>query len=327
MPDVDQIMVAEGDELSPGTEEVKYESVSGGGGGGYDPDSLPDSTTDTGDNDLFITKESGGWVKKSALRIWNYIKSKLGIASSGNTFLRKDGAWATPENTTYNVVSTSENGLAPKVTDTSGYLKGDGTWSVPSGGETYTDFTYNKHGLVPSPGGSAKNTNHYLFDDGTWGWVENQTVDFTTGDSTDSAATSWTSVSKVTSGSSLGTLMNRISSMMKNTRYLKTYGTPTALYTGNTTGITANQQFALSEAYTNYRYIAFVAGTSNNTFVHMVPVSIFTSITSDRTYGYIIFVWTGDWMDIKRYSGYTKLYCPRISTSGAIILTHIYGIR
>lgn len=35
-------------------------------------------------------------------------------------------------NTTYNVVSTSANGLAPKITDTLKYLKGDGTWALPS---------------------------------------------------------------------------------------------------------------------------------------------------------------------------------------------------
>lgn len=33
--------------------------------------------------------------------------------------------------TTYGVVSTSANGLAPKVTDTSKFLKGDGTWATP----------------------------------------------------------------------------------------------------------------------------------------------------------------------------------------------------
>lgn len=37
----------------------------------------------------------------------------------------------------YGVVSSSSNGLAPKVTNTSGYLKGDGTWSVPTN-TTYT---------------------------------------------------------------------------------------------------------------------------------------------------------------------------------------------
>lgn len=35
-------------------------------------------------------------------------------------------------NTTYSVVSTSANGLAPKVTDTSKFLKGDGTWAAPT---------------------------------------------------------------------------------------------------------------------------------------------------------------------------------------------------
>ena len=39
-------------------------------------------------------------------------------------------------NTTYGVVSTSANGLAPKVTDTSKYLKGDGTWDTPTNTDT-----------------------------------------------------------------------------------------------------------------------------------------------------------------------------------------------
>ena len=36
------------------------------------------------------------------------------------------------KDTTYGVVSTSANGLAPKVTDTSKFLKGDGTWATPT---------------------------------------------------------------------------------------------------------------------------------------------------------------------------------------------------
>lgn len=51
-------------------------------------------------------------------------------------FLKGDGTWATPTNTTYGVVSTSANGLAPKVTDTSKYLKGDGTWATPTNTDT-----------------------------------------------------------------------------------------------------------------------------------------------------------------------------------------------
>ena len=42
--------------------------------------------------------------------------------------------------TTYAVVSTTANGLAPKVTSTSGFLKGDGTWATPAN-TTYSDMT------------------------------------------------------------------------------------------------------------------------------------------------------------------------------------------
>ena len=44
------------------------------------------------------------------------------------------GAWTTRvfTDTTYSVVSSSANGLAPKVTDTSKFLKGDGTWATPT---------------------------------------------------------------------------------------------------------------------------------------------------------------------------------------------------
>ena len=46
------------------------------------------------------------------------------------------------KDTTYGVVSTSANGLAPKVTDTSKFLKGDGTWATP------TDTNYYATGLT-----------------------------------------------------------------------------------------------------------------------------------------------------------------------------------
>ena len=50
---------------------------------------------------------------------------------------------------------------------------------------------------------------------------KNDTVTFTTADvSSDSSATSWTTVSQLTSGLSHATLLNRISAMMKNVRYL-----------------------------------------------------------------------------------------------------------
>ena len=49
-------------------------------GTAVDLDGLTASTTDPTDDDLFVTKENGGsWVKKSLLKLYNYIKDKLGI--------------------------------------------------------------------------------------------------------------------------------------------------------------------------------------------------------------------------------------------------------
>lgn len=50
-------------------------------------------------------------------------------------------------NTTYAVVSTTANGLAPKVTDTTKYLRGDGTWATPTN-TTYNAATQSAAGLM-----------------------------------------------------------------------------------------------------------------------------------------------------------------------------------
>lgn len=59
------------------------------------------------------------------------------IKGSGATSVTTDAngvitITSTDNNTTYGVVSTTANGLAPKVTDTSKFLKGDGTWATPT---------------------------------------------------------------------------------------------------------------------------------------------------------------------------------------------------
>lgn len=36
-------------------------------------------------------------------------------------------------------VSTSKNGLAPKVTNINGFLKGDGTWAIPQATLTWNE--------------------------------------------------------------------------------------------------------------------------------------------------------------------------------------------
>ncbi len=52
------------------------------------------------------------------------------------SFLRGDGAWVVPTNTTYATVSTSNAGLAPALPSASGdrsikFLRADGTWQIP----------------------------------------------------------------------------------------------------------------------------------------------------------------------------------------------------
>ena len=68
--------------------------------GGIDLDEFETSTTAVDDADMFVTKEnsSGTWYRKAFSKLWDYIKNKIGIASSGSTYLKKDGTWGTPDN-------------------------------------------------------------------------------------------------------------------------------------------------------------------------------------------------------------------------------------
>ena len=94
-------------------------------------------------------------------------------------YLRGDGTWATPTNTTYtNMVAATadaagKSGLvpAPDAGAQGKYLRGDGTWQTP------TNTTYNVFkgattsaaggtGLVPAP--AVANVSQFLRGDGTW---------------------------------------------------------------------------------------------------------------------------------------------------------------
>ena len=103
-------------------------------------------------------------------------------------YLRGDGTWQTPPNTTYNNMSgatgsaAGKSGLvpAPAAGANTKYLRGDGTWQTPPDtNTTYGSMTgatasaAGKSGLVPVPvaGAQAK----YLRGDGTWQTPPNTT--------------------------------------------------------------------------------------------------------------------------------------------------------
>lgn len=95
------------------------------------------------------------------LYYWNKAKEKFnkgitGLSAKGTTitYTKGDGSTGTinTQDTTYGVVSKSENGLAPKLPDettTTKFLRQDGSWAVPpDSNTTYSDATQSTHGLM-----------------------------------------------------------------------------------------------------------------------------------------------------------------------------------
>ena len=113
----------------------------------------PDATNDK--VTIGITKDNVvsalGYTPSASDTTYNVVSTgSNGLApkvTNTSGFLRGDGTWATPTNTTYGTVSTSANGLAPKVTSTGAYLRGDGTWATPTN-TTYAAATTAALGLV-----------------------------------------------------------------------------------------------------------------------------------------------------------------------------------
>lgn len=103
------------------------------------------------------------------------------LNGSTSNFLRGDGTWATPPNTTYSAMkgatasTAGSAGLvpAPSAGAATRYLRSDGTWTTPP--DTNTTYSAMKGatssaagtaGLVPAPAAGA--ATRYLRSDGTW---------------------------------------------------------------------------------------------------------------------------------------------------------------
>ncbi|MBO5604919.1 MAG: hypothetical protein J5915_06000 [Acidaminococcaceae bacterium] len=110
-----------------------------------------------------------------------------GTTAGTTKYLREDGTWQVPPNTTYSAFvksgSTAAAGLVPKPSTTAGttkYLREDGTWQTPpDNNTTYSNMTAatadaaGKAGLVPAP--AAGNQGKFLRGDGTWQTPANTT--------------------------------------------------------------------------------------------------------------------------------------------------------
>lgn len=136
-------------------------------------------------------------------------------------------------NTTYSVVSTSANGLAPKVTDTSKFLKGDGTWAAPTdntklplAGGTMTG-TINSQSIVP------KTDETYYLGDNSHQYRACYSQDFIAGRS------------YYTDG--LVSFANATNGYLTGLRSITTSGSNKLLYLPNENGILATQAWATQE--------------------------------------------------------------------------------
>ena len=93
--------------------------------------------------------------------------------SNTDKFLKGDGSWAKPQDTTYSTFDTTTDGLVPKSgSNTDKFLKGDGSWAKPQD-TTYSTFDTTTDGLVPK---SGSNTSKYLRGDKTWATPANDKV-------------------------------------------------------------------------------------------------------------------------------------------------------
>ena len=93
-------------------------------------------------------------------------------------FLRQDGSWVAPSNTTYSDMTGASSSAAgthglvpaPAAGKQGQYLRGDGTWNTPTN-TTYSNFVKSGStaaaGLVPAPSTTA-GTTKFLCEDATW---------------------------------------------------------------------------------------------------------------------------------------------------------------
>lgn len=101
----------------------------------------------------------------------------IGATTNSSKFLRSDGTWQTPSNTTYTTLATNAHASGTNYVvngpgnSTNTFLRGDGTWQTPSN-TTYATLANNAHAsgtsYLVNGIGSTTNAKEFLRNDGTW---------------------------------------------------------------------------------------------------------------------------------------------------------------
>ena len=160
-------------------EDGTWQVPAGGGGGGGSVNSvsmnsgsaiLPDGS---GNVDLpLATNEEGSTPTDGIMSAADKVRLDSYPdfpQSPAGHFLKDDGTWEEPTDTTYSTFTNAADGLVPKSSgsgEADKFLKGDGTWATPQD-TTYNTFSTSADGLVPKSSGTGE-TDKFLKGDGSW---------------------------------------------------------------------------------------------------------------------------------------------------------------
>lgn len=251
------------------------------------------------------------------------------VPATGNTntddfYLNATGAWSKPTNTTYAVVSTAADGLAPKTSNApeGAYLDADGSWSVPPD-TTYRIFSSASQGLVPKA--DNKNNTYYLNATGQWTVPPNTTyAAFTPATSAangtaglvPSASSSVMATSNIISGNNLSRYWLNVSGWQpipSATTAQEGFMTPAQVTDLGNLKVASNRFKTSVEKYENIATITFNGTNPPNAagaewvparFVHGMgliieaPVPGYSTIESYTLTNAFIFGKTGGWQNI-----------------------------
>ena len=161
-------------------EDGTWQVPAGGGGGGGSVNSVSmnhgSSITPDGSGNINLplaTNESGSTPTDGIMSAADKVRLDSYPdfpQSPAGHFLKDDGTWEEPTDTTYGTFTSAADGLVPKPAgsgETDKFLKGDGTWATPQD-TTYSAYAGSDAGLVPQRDSGSTTTTKFLREDGTW---------------------------------------------------------------------------------------------------------------------------------------------------------------